>query len=83
MLEVVNAVSTNDTDGNSFIIVQVVRLSEQQVIKYIQLDKILRSAQENEFSDLMSDYGWSYSNDILGTRNWDSLDLLLDDVENY
>jgi len=81
MIEMCNIVTPGSTE-NSVMIVQVIELTANHSKKYMKLDAFLRKLADNsKVQDAMSDLGWSYSNDILGTRNWDSLDVLISDIE--
>ncbi len=81
MIQGYDVTITHDEDKRSIVITQQVTLTDDEVIKYLKLDEILRSAQDNEFDDLLCDYGWSYSDDVLTTFNWLSLDEVLREAQ--
>lgn len=69
-------------DGNSIVITQVITLSEDDAIKYIKLDELARSnSDDTDVTDLLSDYGWSYCDDVLSTMNWLTLSEVLEQAE--
>lgn len=69
---------TTDNDGNAITISTDVTLTEEDAIDYIELDELLRSHPDNEnIGDILSDWGFSYSNDILSTIYWDRLSDVL------
>jgi len=73
MIEGSNVTSKSGNDGNSIIITFSVELTEEEASDYIELDELLVNNDLDELLDLLSDNGWSYSDDVLVTFNWLSL----------
>jgi hypothetical protein len=69
---------TTQQDGNVIVITMQITLEEDDVMTYMQLDELLREHSGNtDVLDAVSDYGFSYSNDVLSTIYWDRLNDLL------
>ena len=77
MLEVKDVKLSNDDDGNLIFITQTIVLAEDQAMSYILLDQLLRDHMNGPLSeklgDLMSDFGWSFSDDVLSSIDWTTL----------
>ena len=73
MISFENLQQTNDEDCNDLIIVQQVRLSEEDSMDYMELDVLLRADKDDVLSDILSDHTGSFSNDILGFTDWTQL----------
>jgi hypothetical protein len=71
-------VDTTQDAGNSIVVTMEIKLTEEDATDYIRLDELLREhGHKQEVQDLVSDYGFSYSNDILASIYWDRLSDLL------
>ncbi len=67
--------------GSAVVIKLTISLNTSESISYTYLDKLLRDNEcDSDVMDAVSDYGFSYSNDILTTIYWDRLDDLLKEV---
>lgn len=73
MISFENLQQTNDEDNNDLIIVQQVRLTEEDSMDYMQLDELLRADKDDILGDILSDHTGSFSNDILGFSDWNQL----------
>lgn len=78
MISFENLQQTNDEDCNDLIIVQQVRLSEEDSMDYMELDVLLRADKKNILNEVLSDHTGSFSNDILGFIDWSQLKLCLE-----
>ena len=71
---------SSSTDKEVIITTKVVLNSSESII-YRRLDSLLRKHHyDTDVMDAVSDYGFSYSNDILSTIYWDRLEDLLKEV---
>lgn len=68
-----NLKHANGEDGNSIIIDQRVELTEEDALDYIELDELLHDNDDDDLIECVSDFGGSYSNDILGFSDWGQL----------
>jgi hypothetical protein len=74
---------STDEEANSVVVTMEVELTEEELIMYINLDELVRKHEDNtDVTDWLSDYGWSYSNNVLCTRNWDTLEVVLNEVKS-
>jgi hypothetical protein len=74
---------TTQDDGNSIVITMEIRLTDKDAQDYIELDELLRNSVTEQLQEIVSDYGWTYSNNILSSTYWDRLSDVLEAVKSY
>jgi len=85
MIQVESMVTSTSSEPSEIVVVELrITLDKEHADKYIKLDTMLHENQDDEYlADLVSDYGFSYSNDVLSTIYWDRLEDLYDVVDTY